>query len=84
MTDDLVKRLRDEGNIHFSEVDLCREAADRLERMEEALRDCVSHTGMRFSPRKDILKLALEEINERARSALKQEGGVAVEGQKKD
>jgi hypothetical protein len=33
MSDDLVKQLRAAGNIHFSEVTLCAEAADEIERL---------------------------------------------------
>lgn len=37
--EDIIERLRDEKNIHFAEVHLCKEAADEIERLRRRIAD---------------------------------------------
>jgi len=60
MTDDLVKRLRGRYVIDYDEknqIALCDEAADRIEKLEAALRDIVVHCEVPAPPNAEALRM---------------------------
>jgi len=63
MTDDLVKRLRNFPMLEGSK--LCSQAADRIEKLEAALRSIIVHCEVPAPPNAEALKMfarkALEE-----------------------
>jgi hypothetical protein len=66
MTDDLVKRLRKRGEFVGNTPAMCKEAADRIEQLEEALREiCSIPAQKRGSASHAMLVIAAAALGEK-------------------